>query len=62
MEGSNESITENYLLLNASVNYILNDYIELFLSGKNLLDQEYQIDYGYPMPGINFMGGIGVKF
>ncbi len=55
-------IQEDYFVLNASVKYKLAESVELFLSGKNLFDAEYQIDYGYTMPGINFMSGIGIKF
>jgi len=55
-------IYEDYLLLNASVKYAAADWLEVFLSGKNLLDAEYMIDQGYPMPGINIMLGIGFKF
>lgn len=51
-------ISENYTLLNAKISYQLNKYIKLFLSGENLTDQEYEINYDYPMPGITVMGGI----
>ncbi|MCX7804042.1 MAG: TonB-dependent receptor [Planctomycetota bacterium] len=34
----------------------------IFLSGENLLDQDYEEEYGYPMPGATFMGGVSVKF
>lgn len=32
------------------------------LSVKNLLDREYEIITGYPMPGINFIAGIQYRF
>jgi len=35
--------------------------MNVYLAGNNLLDQAYQINYGYPMPGINFMGGVSLK-
>jgi len=57
-----QEIKENYFLLNASLNYQLSENVELFLSGKNLFNTDYQIDYGYVMPGINFMTGLGVSF
>ena len=52
----------DYFLVNASVKYRPLSFLEIFLSGKNLTDTNYQIDYGYPMPGINFMAGAGIKF
>lgn len=57
-----EASTENYFLLHASAKYFVREDIELFLGGKNLLNTDYQIDYGYPMHAINFMMGIGIKF
>jgi iron complex outermembrane receptor protein len=35
--------------------------LEVFVSANNLLNQQYQINYGYPMPGIYFNGGFNVK-
>ena len=55
-------IKENYFVLNASMKYKIVESVELFISGKNLFNADYQIDYGYTMPGINFMSGIGIKF
>ncbi len=52
----------DYLLMNASVKYRPLSFLEVFLSGKNLTNTRYQIEYGYPMPEINFMAGAGVKF
>ncbi len=52
----------NYLLLNARLTARPLKYLELFVSGNNLLNQQYQINYGYPMPGINFNAGFNVRF
>jgi len=49
---------ENYTLLNLSASYMLIDGLSLFVEANNLLDQQYQIDRGYPLPGANFMAGI----
>jgi len=57
-----QNITESYFLLNSSVKYRLLNFMELFVSGKNLLDQKYQINYGYPMPGLHFMTGVNFQF
>lgn len=59
-QSSSDDLQENYFLLNASVNYKPVKFVELFLSGKNLLDKKYQINNGYPMPGIHVM--VGANF
>jgi outer membrane receptor protein involved in Fe transport len=52
----------NYLLLNARVTARPMKNLELFVAANNLLDQQYEINYGYPMPGINFNAGFNLKF
>lgn len=54
------SLTESYTLLNARVAYQLNKYIQFFIKGQNLTNVKYQINYGYPMPGIIGFGGINL--
>jgi iron complex outermembrane receptor protein len=56
-----EVVEENYQLLGASIAYQANRLLNIYLAGNNLFNQAYQINYGYPMPGINFMGGISLK-
>jgi iron complex outermembrane receptor protein len=53
---------ESYFNLSARVGYTYKNFLTLYLEGNNLLDEEYEINYGYPMPGINFFGGITVKW
>ena len=55
-----ESI-QNYNQLNAKLNFRLNKHISLFLSGENLLDADYQVQYGYPMPGITIFTGANLS-
>jgi outer membrane cobalamin receptor len=55
-------LEKHYHLLGARIGYRATRFMDLFLMGNNLLDQEYQINYGYPMPGISVMGGINLKF
>ena len=55
-------ITENYTLLNARISVKPLNYLDIFVLGNNLLDQEYEINNGYPMPGINFFIGVDIKF
>ena len=55
-------IVPNYLLLNARLAVRPTKQLEVFVAGNNLLNQRYEINYGYPMPGINFNGGFNVRF
>ena len=59
---SPEQTKENALLLNARINYKALDWMNLFMRGENLLDSEYEINEGYPMPGVTLFGGIGLVF
>ena len=53
---------EDFLLWNARVSYQLSDMVQLWVNADNLLNTKYQINAGYPMPGIAFMGGINLSF
>ncbi len=53
-----EKGTNNFLLLNARINYKLRDYLDIFVKGENLLNNGYEINLGFPMPGTTFFGGI----
>ena len=55
-------VKESYNLLNMRVNYKINKYLDVFVKCKNLLNTNYQINYGYPMPGIIAFGGINLHF
>jgi iron complex outermembrane receptor protein len=35
--------------------------MKLFVKGENLLDQSYEINDGYPMPGITAFGGVSIE-
>ncbi|MBR4841808.1 MAG: TonB-dependent receptor [Bacteroidaceae bacterium] len=59
---ANPDITEDFLLWNARVSYQLSDMLQLWVNGDNLLNTKYQINDGYPMPGIAFMAGINLTF
>lgn len=54
--------TVSYVLLNAGATCKPLPGFSIFVTGNNLLQQKYQINYGYPMPGINFNTGINVNF
>jgi outer membrane cobalamin receptor len=55
-------LQESYTLANAMLSYNLTENFELFVSAKNLLDQKYSINYGYPMPGITLFTGLNINF
>ncbi len=60
--GNSSIVEKGYNLLGARIGYRINKYINIFIVGDNLLDQEYQINKGYPMPGATVFGGINLKF
>ena len=59
---ANPDITEDFLLWNVRVSYQLSDMLQLWVNGDNLLNTKYQINAGYPMPGIAFMAGLNLSF
>ena len=54
-------VEKSYHLLGARIGYRVTRFMDVFVMGNNLLDQEYQISSGYPMPGISVMGGVNLK-
>ncbi|HPB03975.1 MAG TPA: TonB-dependent receptor, partial [Bacteroidaceae bacterium] len=43
------------------LSYSISDMLQLWVNGYNLLNTKYQINAGFPMPGITFMGGINLN-
>jgi len=58
----NDITSENYTLLNLKVNWKATKWLNVFLEGNNLLNTTYEIDRGYPMPAINALGGIEIRY
>ncbi|NJO92356.1 MAG: TonB-dependent receptor [Chloroflexia bacterium] len=58
----NPEIKQSYTLLNLRIGAKVWEKTNIFVSGNNLLNQEYEINYGYPMPEINFTAGINLTF
>lgn len=54
--------TETFTVLNAGVSYRVLPWLTLWAKGDNLLNQSYEINAGYPMPGATFMGGLNLRF
>jgi outer membrane receptor protein involved in Fe transport len=52
---------QHFTLLNARVAVQLSRSLSVFVAGHNLLNQQYQINHGYPMPGINLHGGMNLQ-
>jgi outer membrane cobalamin receptor len=63
-QGQNTSndVVENYFLLNANISARVWGPIEVFISAKNILNQLYSINQGYPMPGFHMMSGLNMSF
>ncbi len=53
---------QNYTLWNVRVSAAPLKHLNLFIAGNNLLNKQYEINYGYPMPGRNFSAGVDVRF
>lgn len=54
------TLTQSYTLLNLRLAFRPLNFLEFYISINNLLNQTYQINKGYPMPGINFDCGIKI--
>ena len=53
---------DSFVLWNLRGSYRLCNYASVFVKGENLLAQQYEINLGYPMPKVTFMGGINLNF
>ena len=53
---------ENYLLWNVRGAFRVANGFELYVKGENLLNQHYEINLGFPMPGATVMGGVNINF
>ncbi|SHM75356.1 iron complex outermembrane recepter protein [Cyclobacterium lianum] len=57
-----EDETIDYTLLNIDLNYQVIENVSCYVLANNLFDTSYQLENGYPMPGINITAGINVEF
>lgn len=53
---------DSYVLLNAKVSYQLNDAVELYARGENLLDKDYQTVWGYGTADRSGYVGANIRF
>lgn len=56
-----ETNWQSYFLLDIGMNYQALPFLSIFARGQNLLDQQYEINDGYPMPGITATIGLNLK-
>jgi len=56
------TIEPSYFLLNTRLSCRPLLKLEIFVTANNLLNQSYQINYGYPMPEFNLNAGFNLKF
>ena len=54
--------TVSYALLNAKATYNLTSKLKVFVSGENLLGEDYQVNRYYTMPGATLCSGISFNF
>jgi len=51
---------DDYTLLNLNVTWRLDEAMELYARGENLLDEDYEEVFGYRSPGIG--GYVGMRY
>ena len=56
-----DAVTSNYVDVKARLGYQFNDWLQVFVRGLNLLNQDYATMLGYPEPGITVLGGISIS-
>lgn len=56
------TVLDDYLLVNFTTNYTINENLSLFAKLNNLLDQDYQTMAGFPMPGRTFTAGLTLNY
>ncbi len=57
-----DSELEKYTLVQAQLRFEATKWMHLFINGDNLLDVSYEVQEGFPMPGISFLGGVNFHF
>jgi len=54
--------TSGYFLADFHVSQPLGDHLEAFVFVNNILDRDYESEYGFPGMGRNFWAGVSTKF
>ncbi len=53
---------DKYVLVNIAASYKVNEHVELFARGENLLNDDYEEVFSFGTPGIAAYGGVRVRF
>lgn len=59
---SAKTFEESYTLVNAKISHRFCKYAEVFISAENLLNQEYEQNRYYTMPGTTVFAGVNLNF
>lgn len=51
-----------FMTLGAYASQAIVKGVEIYVRGDNILDKQYQLVNGYPMPGVSVMGGVKATF
>ena len=54
--------TESFVLWNVRASFRVAPWMQVWVRGENLLAQQYEINAGYPMPGMTAVAGLHVSF
>ena len=60
--GNNNLVMKGFADLNLRVDYRLKGVVRFWVQGSNLINQRYQVWYGYNSYRLNIMGGISASF
>jgi iron complex outermembrane receptor protein len=61
-EASAKTHLEDYTMVNAKISHQFFGFAELFVSAENLLNQQYETNRFYTMPGTTIFAGLNLKF
>jgi hypothetical protein len=62
INGPNNLVMKGFADLNVRVDYVIKDIIRVWVQGSNLINQKYQIWYGYNSYRLNVLGGLSASF
>jgi outer membrane cobalamin receptor len=57
-DASSLTYFQNYVVWNTRLSYTLSRNAQIYVDGHNLLDQKYQVNHYYPMPGTTLFVGL----
>ena len=55
-------VQEDFVLWNIRASFRILDWMSVWVRGENLLNWKYEINAGFPMPGVNVTGGLKFEF